>query len=304
MVRWWTGWARAPSRASGACPAVRRRAAAAATGMRTSTCWWSAPGRPGSAAAVEAAAAGDRVMLVDERPRSAARCSLRAADRTGGPVGGGSRPRSDDLLAGRDARPGPSTAAPGIYDDGFVGRTSGSRPFERLWHVRARQRRAGHRGARAADRVRRQRPARASCWRARSATTSTGSPCVPGDTGGRLHHERTAASTAAAARRNAGVPSSTVVDPLGARPTVRGAAPRGSTRPRTAGPWWGPTGRERLDGGPARTTAPRRGRSPPICSPCLGGWNPATAACTERSAERMRLGRAGEARFVARRRGP
>ena len=51
---------------------------------------------------------------------------------------------------------------------------------QRVWRIRAAAGRARDRRARAADRLRRQRPARGSCWPARRGPTSTATPCCPG----------------------------------------------------------------------------------------------------------------------------
>ncbi len=76
-------------------------------------------GPAGTAAALEAASAGDRVILVDERHRIAD-AAVELAD------------VPDSLVLTR-------ATALGVYDDGFVVVHERSRPVERLWHVRAKR---------------------------------------------------------------------------------------------------------------------------------------------------------------------
>jgi sarcosine oxidase subunit alpha len=86
-------------------------------------------GTSGLAAAVDAARAGDRVLVVDEHPVP----------------GGASGPDGrDDVLAAvaelganDDAALVPEATALGIYDAGYIVVHERSRPAERIWHVRA-----------------------------------------------------------------------------------------------------------------------------------------------------------------------
>ena len=137
--------ARGP-RARAADRRSRRRGRSTTSATRTATCWSSAAGRPGSWPRSRPTR-GARVMLVDDDRAGGSLLDPAHARRT--------RP-SGPRDAGRADRPRCACCATrrrsAIYDDEPASwsphghaRRPRSRPRQRVWHIRARQRRARHR---------------------------------------------------------------------------------------------------------------------------------------------------------------
>ena len=237
-----------PGPASAAGAAIR---AGSTASTRTATCWWSVPGRRAGCGrrGRRSRRAGDPRRRAD-RPRGRRAIAARAGDAAA-------------VRADR-ARASTTTARVAVE-------RRADRPHRAagLWHIRARPGRAGHRGARAADRLRRQRPA--------------------GDHAGRGGRVPTSAVTASA-RANGRWCSPPTTAPTPPRATSRrpgSRSGRSSThgrRRRLVVDTVRPTataGRRRSDGSPVGGWRTRRrdasGRRRRISCSVSGGWNPAVA---------------------------
>ncbi|MDQ3766560.1 MAG: 2Fe-2S iron-sulfur cluster-binding protein [Actinomycetota bacterium] len=93
-------------------------------------------GIAGLKTAVEAVEAGDRVILVDERPRLGGNAFWSAHEDAAQESIGHSATRLEESPEAVVLR---RATALGLYDDGYVVVHERSRPIERLWHVRARR---------------------------------------------------------------------------------------------------------------------------------------------------------------------
>ncbi len=249
---------------------------AANTAIGTSRLLVVGGGSAGVAEANGAVARGDRVMLVE----------------ASGPPAGWRSPRTSDVSVLTRA------TALGVYDDGFVVVHERSRPIERLWHVRASARGARDRCARAADRVRGQRPARRDARRRRRTLRRRGSACCPASA--RSSSRRTTRDTTRRSRsRDAGVEIAAIVDVGAGGPATDAAASPGHRRPDRLG---GRRDRRRsaaLHGASARTGRRTRTRSTPTCCSCpaggtrwcsSGGRSAAACATTSRGRASSRTG--------------
>ena len=171
-ARWWmkyeyfirraAGLGRAPS---GPDPDTLRQVV-----WHTATCWWSAPGRAGLAAAHAAGRTGARVLVVDERsepgghlPGTRQRIDDAPADEWVSAMVSDLAAMDEVRMLNRGPPPSGTTTTTTSPCSSAAPTTSRirerhGRVRQRLWKVRAKAGRARHRGARAPARVPQQRP--------------------------------------------------------------------------------------------------------------------------------------------------
>ena len=256
-------------------------------------CWWWAAARPASRRHWPRPKAACASSCATSRPSSAARCASRAARgstaRTAG-LGASGRgearrhgqcPRAAAhhrfrLLRAEFRRRWPSASA-------IICRSRPTLPRERLWQVRAKQRRAGHRRHRAPHGVRRQRPAGHHAGRARRAPTST----TTASRSARNVGVYTANDSAyARGDRSRSGPASTIAAIVDLRDACRR---RRCRRGRTPGRHRDPAGRRggrrtaascasSVDDGGAEAGGAERARSPSIALLMSAGWTPSRAS--------------------------